>query len=235
MKAAAAAVGTHKESRMNIVLLGPPGSGKGTQAKRLAETQNLKHLSTGDAFRDAIKSETELGREIKGFVESGKLVPDHLTSEVVFEKLKSLKGGNGILLDGYPRTLEQVHALENFAKKENINLHLVLNLEVKTDDLVKRLSARRQCPKCKEVYNLETRAPKEAGKCDIDGEAIIQRDDDKAEVIQKRLLVYESQTAPILEHFKGKDNFFSVNGAQDIDRVFGEIVSIIQKIEGMNP
>lgn len=227
--AGVAAGGTRKV--MNIVFLGPPGSGKGTQSKRIAETQDVIHLSTGDMFRDAIGSQSELGREVQSYVDSGKLVPDELVSEVVFEKLKSLQG-KGFLLDGYPRTVEQARAFDDFIGKNGIAINLILSLDVDADALIKRLSSRRFCPTCGEVYNLETRPPREATRCDIDGAELSQRQDDKAEVVQQRIHVYQVQTAPVADHYKDQPNFRSIDGSQDIDRVFAEITSVLQEFRG---
>src|ERR1044071_200357 len=198
---------------MNIIFLGPPGSGKGTQAKKLAEEFKLTHLSTGDVFREAIKNQTALGQKIKSFVDSGKLVPDSLVSEVVFEKLKELGPSRGVLLDGYPRTVEQSKALDQFSKAESFSLDSIIFFAVDAPALVKRLSARRQCPNCKEVYNLETKPPKKNGICDVCGTALIQRPDDKAEVVQDRLKVYDKETAPVLDYYKMKKEFKKVDAA----------------------
>lgn len=216
---------------MNIVFLGPPGSGKGTQAKRLADSRNLLHMSTGDMFREAIQGQTEMGKEIKSFVDSGKLVPDELVSRVVFEYIEKQKGVEGFLLDGYPRTVDQAKALDIFSEEKKVPMDVVLFFDVDAAALVKRLSARRSCPKCKEVYNLETRPPKVSNKCDLDSVELIQRPDDKAEVVQDRLRVYELQTAPILDHYKGRAGYHRINAAQDIDRVFAEVISALQSHE----
>jgi adenylate kinase len=205
---------------VNIVLLGPPGSGKGTQAKSIAAKQGLTHLSTGDVFRDAIASASPLGMEIKGFVENGKLVPDELVSEVVFEKIGSLT--TGFLLDGYPRTVDQAKALEGFmtAKK---SIDVVLFFDVPFPELTKRLSARRQCPKCKEVYNLIQRPPKKENVCDKCGNELQHRPDDQADVVEKRLNIYSLQTEPVLAFYEKHPGFRRINGAQAIDVVTQEI------------
>lgn len=206
---------------MNIVLLGPPGSGKGTQAKNIAAKHNLIHLSTGDAFRDAISSNSELGKEIKAFVEGGKLVPDELVSKVVFEKIGSLK--SGFLLDGYPRTVDQAKALAKFADSRKMSIDVVLLFDVAFPELIKRLSARRQCPKCKEVYNLVQKPPKKENTCDACGSALIHRPDDQADVISKRLEIYSLQTEPVLAYYQQHPGYRKINGAQPIESVKADI------------
>jgi adenylate kinase len=208
---------------MNIVFLGPPGSGKGTQAAKLAQAEGLTHLSTGDLFRDNIARKTDLGTEIQSYVESGKLVPDELVSRVVFEKLKSLTGGKGFLLDGYPRTVGQAQSLEAFSKSERIPVDAVFFFNVDFPELVKRLSARRQCGSCKEVYNLINRPTKKEGICDTCGSALIHRPDDKPEVVDERLQVYKRQTEPVLVHYKGHAGFHTIDAAGTIDGVFAQI------------
>lgn len=212
---------------MNVIFLGPPGSGKGTQAKKLADEFKLTHLSTGDVFRENIKSQTPLGVKIKSYVDGGKLVPDSLVSEVVFDKLKKL--GRNVLLDGYPRTVDQSQALDEFSEKENFSLDSVLFFDVDAPALVKRLSARRQCPNCKEVFNLESRAPKKTGICDVCGTALIQRPDDKAEVVSERLRIYDKETAPVLDFYKTRKEFHRVNAAREIDLVYKDLAAALKK------
>ena len=216
---------------MNILFLGPPGSGKGTQAKRLAETRGLVHLSTGDIFREEIQSQSELGQRIKNYVDSGKLVPDDLVSEVVFETVRKRKGGKGFLLDGYPRTVDQAKAFDSFSDQEKIAVDAILFFDVDSKELVKRLSARRQCSKCKEVYNLVKRPPKTEGKCDLCSSGLVQRLDDSEKVIQERLAVYDAQTAPLLDLYKGREGYHRIDASEDIDRVFAEITAVIQAHE----
>jgi adenylate kinase len=213
---------------MNVVFLGPPGSGKGTQAKRLASDNNLTHLSTGDVFRDNIANQTPLGLEIKSYVDSGKLVPDELVSRVVFDKIGRLPGG--VLLDGYPRTLDQAKALEDWLRKSNRTLDAVLFFDVDFAELTKRLSARRSCGKCKEVYNLANKPPKKEGVCDLCGSALVHRPDDQPAVIQERLHIYSVQTEPILDFYRKQPVFRRINGAQEIGKVYADLDQALKEL-----
>lgn len=214
---------------MNVVFLGPPGSGKGTQAKRLAAAFGMTHVSTGDVFREAIAEQSDLGKQIKSYVDSGKLVPDDLVSEVVFDKLKKPPLSKNFLLDGYPRTIDQAHAFDAFVRKEHISVDAVCFFEVKAEALVKRLSARRQCPQCKEVFNLVTRPPKTEGRCDVCGGPLTHRPDDKEDVVKERLRVYELQTAPILDFYRAKPNFVTIDAAQDVDAVYRDLTAGVER------
>ncbi|MFN0116706.1 MAG: adenylate kinase [Elusimicrobiota bacterium] len=208
---------------MNIIFLGPPGSGKGTQAKQLAEKKGLTHLSTGDLFRENISKQTELGKEIKSYVDSGRLVPDELVSKVVFEKICDKSQINSFLLDGYPRTVDQAKALDLFLTKNNLVVDAVIFFDVDFSELVNRLSARRTCAKCKEVFNLINKSPKKENICDSCGGELIQRPDDKAEIVQDRLRIYKKQTEPILVHYKNSSGFIQVNAGQGIEKVYQDI------------
>lgn len=223
-----AVVGT-RLNPMNVIFLGPPGSGKGTQAKRLATSQGMFHFSTGDAFREAIAKQTTVGKKIKGFVDGGQLVPDDVVSELVFEKLKAGVPKAGVLLDGYPRTLQQAKSLDEFSVSERFQIGSVIFFDVNAEDLIRRLSARRQCPKCQEVFNLVTRPPRVEGRCDLCSTELVQRPDDRAEVVKERLAVYDRQTAPLLAYYEGKKGFHRINAAQEIDRVYAQIMGIFRE------
>lgn len=193
----------------------------------MADKFRLTHLSTGDAFREAIQSQTELGKEIKGFVAAGKLVPDDLVSRVVFEKIGSLNNA-GFLLDGYPRTVDQAKALNGYALKKKFIIDAVIFFDVAFSELVKRLSARRQCPSCKEVYNLVNKPPKVTGVCDKCSAKLIHRPDDRAEIVEERLSVYTRQTEPVLDYYKEFSGFKKVNAAQPIEQVAKDIEAALK-------
>lgn len=193
----------------------------------MADVLKVPHLSTGDVFRDAIKGQTKLGLEIKSFVDGGKLVPDELVSAVVFEKLSAMS--NGYLLDGYPRTVGQAKAFDAFLKDTKSSLDAVLFFNVEFKELVRRLSSRRQCGNCKEVYNVALNPPKKVGVCDKCSSALIHRPDDQADIVQKRLDVYTKETAPILDYYKNRDGFFEINAANEIEMVFKDVMAALSK------
>jgi adenylate kinase len=180
-----------------IVFLGPPGAGKGTQAAELARELGVPHLSTGDLLRAAVAAGTPLGREAEGHMRAGGLVPDPLVLAILRERLAEPDARAGYLLDGFPRNLAQAEALGSFAEIDG-----VISLEVSPDDLVRRLSERRVCPKCQAVYNLRTKPPKTRDRCDHDATPLVQRPDDRAEAVTNRLKVYAEQTAPLLEYYR---------------------------------
>jgi adenylate kinase len=184
---------------MKFVIFGAPGAGKGTYSRRLQEQLGIAAISTGDIFREAVKAETDLGKKVKGYLDSGGLVPDDVVLEVLKERLNQPDAQKGFILDGYPRTLKQANDLEGVTK-----IDAVINLNVPEWVIVERLSSRRQCKKCGAIYNVRFLKPKVEGICDTcDGE-LFQRDDDKADVIKERLKVYEENTKPLLEFFKEK-------------------------------
>jgi adenylate kinase len=185
-------------SERNLVLLGPPGAGKGTQAERLVDDFGLPYYSTGNILREAIAAETELGKKAKEIVEAGDLVPDDLISAVIEERLDSGEADDGFLLDGFPRTIGQAEMLEQALTKRGRRLTAALLIDAPDEEVVRRLSGRRQCVKNGHVYHVEFDPPKNEGVCDQDGSRLMQRDDDKPETVQKRLAVYHEQTEPLI-------------------------------------
>lgn len=203
---------------MNVVLMGPPGVGKGTQAARLKALLGVPHVSTGDILRGSMQEGSALGRRVKEFVESGRLVPDDLMGDVIAEHL-SRHGQAGFVLDGFPRTLEQVAILDRVLAKLGTSLDRVLILVAPEAEIVRRLSGRRTCPKCGAVYHLESRPPKAAGICDICGSALVQRKDDTEEVIRERLKVYATQTLPVAEAYRAKGVLAEIDGLGEVEEV----------------
>ncbi len=206
---------------MKIVLLGPPGSGKGTQAKLIADYFKLEHISTGDLFREEIRNKSELGVKIKHYIEEGKLVPDEIVIQCVKNKIESIK--DGFILDGFPRTLDQCYALEKITE-----IDFVFNINVSDKVIIERITSRRICPKCNRVYNLKLNPPKEDELCDFCKVKLIQRDDDKEEVIKNRLKEYNKYAKEIVDFYKKKGKLFNIDGERQINDIFNEIVNIIK-------
>ncbi|MCE5309305.1 MAG: adenylate kinase [Acidobacteriales bacterium] len=186
-----------------LILLGPPGSGKGTVAKSLSAHFAIPHVSTGDILRENVKAGTELGKEVKAVMDAGKLVSDQLVNRVVEDRLARPDCAKGVILDGYPRTIEQAKVLDGVLAKaalETVILYITVDYEV----IVRRLGARRSCPVCGAVYNLISKAPKKAGVCDVEGAELITRNDDKEDVIRKRLVAYDEQTQPLVDFYRAR-------------------------------
>lgn len=203
--------------------MGLPGAGKGTQAEKIKQHYHIPHISTGDMFRLAIKEETALGMQAKQYMDEGQLVPDEITNGIVEERLAMEDCNDGFLLDGFPRTIPQAEALEEITKKLNKEIDYVIHVEVPVEKLVARLTGRRICPKCGATYHIEFNPPKQAGICDHDGETLIQRDDDSADTVQKRLQVNMEQTKPLLDFYEKRDKLVTINGDQAIEDVFKDI------------
>lgn len=200
---------------MNLLFLGPPGAGKGTVAQAVSEKYGLVQLSTGDLVRAEIKSGSDLGKELAEVINAGNLVEDNQISKMFEQKMKFLlenKNFSGVILDGFPRTIPQTKMLEEILEKLNQKLTAVIFIETDDENIIKRLSSRYTCPKCKKVYNSITLPPKVEGICDLDGSPLIQRDDDKPEVIKKRLVEYREKTAPLIEHYEKKGLLKSYDG-----------------------
>ncbi|MCR4782390.1 MAG: adenylate kinase [Lachnospiraceae bacterium] len=216
---------------MKIVMLGAPGAGKGTMASRLSAHYNIPHISTGDIFRENIKNQTELGKKAKAFMDEGALVPDELTCDLVADRIRKADCKEGFILDGFPRTIPQAEALTKELSKTDEKVDHVINLEISDEDIVERMSGRRSCPKCKRIYHTVTPSlkPKTDGICDDDGETLVQREDDKPEVVLKRLSVYHEQTEPLVDYYRNLGVLDSVSGKNAIDEEFDLITKILDK------
>lgn len=214
---------------MRLILLGPPGAGKGTQAKRVIEEFDIPHISTGDIFRKNIKEKTELGQKVEGLLAEGKLVPDELTIKIVWDRLDQEDCKNGFLLDGFPRTIPQAEALDEGLAKRGLKLDRVLNIDVDKDSLVKRLSGRRVCPNCGASYHIDNNPPKVEGICDVCQTPVIQREDDKEQTVLDRIKVYDSQTKPLVDFYNKQDLVFTVDGTLPIDEITNKLVTELKK------
>lgn len=210
-----------------VILLGPPGSGKGTQADRFAEELGIRHISTGDLLREAVKSGTDLGRKAEGYMKKGLLVPDEVMLGLIQEELGSL-GSSGWVLDGYPRTLPQAEALSDMLGKRKQRIDKVLLIDVDPEIIVRRLSNRRVCPDCNAVYNLDTLKPAVDGICDDCGAGLVKRPDDEEETVRRRLDVYMKQTAPLIEYYRENGDLVTVNGAGDIEEINADILCALR-------
>ncbi len=210
-----------------IILLGPPGSGKGTQAVRLSQSLNLPHISTGDIFRYNIKNATPLGLKVKEFMDAGKLVPDSVTLDMLFDRLEKPDCQNGFLLDGVPRTVAQAQALETYLSKHPHKL-FVCNLVVSDAEVLKRITGRRSCPQCNSIYHIDSKPPKKEDLCDKCNTLLIQRTDDTSEVVQERLKAYYSQTKPVEDFYKGTSSVINIDGEQDQEQVFNALLTAIR-------
>lgn len=214
---------------MNIILMGPPGAGKGTQSERMLELLKVPHISTGDMFREAIKNQTELGKMAQNYINQGLLVPDEVTIGLVKERLSRDDCKEGYLLDGFPRTIPQAEALQKMAKEISRPVELVINISADKDELVRRISGRRVCPSCGNSYHVDFKKPKVDGVCDSCGASLIQRKDDTVESLNVRLDAYENQTKPLLEFYANLGLLESVDGLQSIDSVFQDIKKILKR------
>jgi adenylate kinase len=212
---------------VRIVLVGPPASGKGTQAKILVERLGVPQISTGDMLRAARAAGTTLGKEAEQYMSAGKLVPDEVVIGLVRERLQADDSRRGFILDGFPRTVPQADALDAALSGMGRQLDAVISVDVPSEALVERLTARRQCRQCGKIYNVLVDPPSLEGVCDACGGEVYQRDDDTVETVTNRLEVYERQTAPLIEYYEAKSLLKHIDGTKDIDDVFAEIVSVL--------
>jgi adenylate kinase len=212
-----------------VIFLGPPGAGKGTQAARLAGHLRIPKVSTGDMLREAIAAGTPLGRVAGPLMEKGGLVPDDLLIDMMDERLGKSDAANGYILDGFPRTLRQAEGFEAMKRGDVTTEVYVFNVEVPRDELLKRLSGRRWCPHCQSTYHVHNNPPKDDSLCDKDRTLLIQREDDKETAVARRLAEYDERTAPLIDYYRGRSRFHTVNGYRPPDTVFAELRTIVEK------
>lgn len=208
---------------LDLVLLGPVGAGKGTQARRIASAYNVLHLASGDLLRGHIAHGTELGRQAKLYMDRGALVPDDLVITMILDRMRQSDAVHGVLLDGFPRTVAQAQALDNELDDEGRHLKVALYLEVPFEVLVERAAGRWTCRSCGATYNYQVNPPRKKGICDIDGGVLYQREDDRTEVVSERIRVYLKDTVPVVEYYRERGILREIDGTRDIDTVAGEI------------
>ncbi|AEH50808.1 adenylate kinase [Pseudothermotoga thermarum] len=215
---------------MRIILLGPPGAGKGTLAKDLCKEFNIPHISTGDLFREAVAAGTELGKMVREILTAGKLVPDEIVNQVVAERLRKEDCKSGFILDGYPRTIAQAEFLEKELSALGKNIDAVLYLQISEDAVVKRLTNRRICPKCGKIYNMVSMPPKFDETCDDCGERLITRDDDKEEVVRNRYKVYIQATEPLVNFYEKRGILFKINSDCEHEELIKNALEVLEKV-----
>ena len=212
---------------MRLIMLGAPGAGTGTQAKKIAAKYQIPHISTGDIFRANIKAGTELGMKAKSYMDQGQLVPDEVTIGMLLDRISQDDSKAGYVLDGFPRTIPQAESLTAALKERGEKIDYAVNVDVPDENIVNRMSGRRACIGCGATYHILFNAPKTADVCDTCGEKLVLRDDDKPETVQKRLTVYHDQTQPLIDYYKKEGALVEVDGTQDMEKVFQDIVKIL--------
>lgn len=212
---------------MKLIMLGAPGAGKGTQAKRIAGKYQIPHISTGDIFRANIKAGTELGMKAKSFMDQGMLVPDEVTIGMLLDRISQEDCAGGYVLDGFPRTIPQAESLTKALAERGEAIDYAINVDVPDENIINRMSGRRACLGCGATYHIVYNPVKVEGICDACGEKLVLRDDDKPETVKKRLSVYHEQTQPLIEYYKSADALAEVDGTQDMEKVFQDIVNIL--------
>ena len=212
---------------MKIIMLGAPGAGKGTQAKKIAEKYHIPHISTGDIFRANIKNGTELGMKAKSYMDQGQLVPDDVTIGMLLDRIRQEDCAEGYVLDGFPRTIPQAESLTKALEERGESMDYAINVDVPDQAIVTRMAGRRACLACGATYHIVYNAPKKENVCDVCGEGLVLRDDDKPETVQKRLTVYHDQTKPLIDYYGKAGILVTVDGTQDLNKVFEDIVSVL--------
>lgn len=213
---------------MKIVMLGAPGAGKGTQAKRIATKYGIPHISTGDIFRENIKGNTTLGLKARVYMDQGLLVPDELVLELIMDRFKAPDCKAGYVLDGFPRTIPQAIALDEALDKNNDRIEYAIDVDVADEVIISRMAGRRACLNCGRTYHVKTLKSKVEGICDFCDTELVLRDDDKPDTVKKRLEVYHEQTQPLLDYYRKKDILHSVDGTGDIDKIYNEIIHLLK-------
>ena len=212
---------------MKIIMLGAPGAGKGTQAKKIAEKYGIPHISTGDIFRANIKGGTELGMKAKSYMDQGQLVPDDVTIGMLLDRISEADCAGGYVLDGFPRTIHQAESLTAALEKRGETMDYAVDVDVPDESIVTRMGGRRACLKCGATYHIMFNPPKAEGVCDSCQEALVLRDDDKPETVQKRLRVYHDQTQPLIDYYKKQGILVTVDGTKELNEVFRDIVAVL--------
>jgi adenylate kinase len=219
---------------MRLILLGPPGSGKGTQAKLLCQRHRLEHIGTGDLLREAIRLNTPMGQRAHPFVESGRLVPDDLVNDLIAERFRRDDRPERFVLDGYPRTLAQAASFDQVLRQQFLNLTGVVLLQVPDEEIVRRLNGRWSCPKpgCKATYHTQSNPPRVPGVCDVCGTKLVQREDDKEETVRARLLVYHKNTEELIPHYRQQGLLREVSGMGEIEKVYADVLKALNPQAG---
>jgi len=214
---------------MKIIMLGAPGAGKGTQAKKIASKYNIPHVSTGDILRANIKNNTELGQKAKVYMDKGDLVPDALVVDLIMDRFKEADCANGYVLDGFPRTIPQAEALDNALSANGEKIEFAIDIEVPDENIINRMSGRRACVGCGATYHIKYNPTKVEDVCDVCGEKLILREDDKPETVQNRLTVYHDMTKPLIDYYANKGILTEVDGTKDMEEVFSDIINVLGK------